>query len=344
MKFICTCILYFFAVGTAVAQSGPKAEDFLTAADRVEWPAGGLYDGLFDDGTRFQIQLAYPRPAGLPENVMPFAQSYWYPKHFTGMPIELKTISVSGNELHLVQQPYPSAPALENFTVMLTPDKQSAHGAWNSVTLHKQMGFTLQRAVGYEFVAVSRPAPPEARQNDPARHFLFAAYFPLLGDAAASAWIREQAGACDDTVECTNTVTVAWKSHQLLSLSATKWGYSFGAAHGNGGSVTRHYRVDNGRLQPVEFDAFVDQGPACIASVTTAIVGRLHAKDMAWADDWAKLTPVAPGKGLKFIPTASGIIFPFDPYEVGPYAQGAPAVFLTRAQLGNCLKNLPNAD
>jgi hypothetical protein len=41
---------------------------------------------------------------------------------------------------------------------------------------------------------------------------------------------------------------------------------------------------------------------------------------------------------------ASGIAFSFDPYEVGPYAQGAPSVFLTRAQLGSCLRSLPAAD
>lgn len=275
---------------------------------------------------------------------MPFSESYWYPKHITGIPIALNTVSVSGDELRLAQQPHPGAPVLEDFTVTLAPDKQSGHGAWNSVTLHKQMGFTLQRAIGYDFVAVSRPAPPEARQHDPARRFVFAAYFPSVGDAAANAWIRRQAGACDDTLECTNTVTVTWKSHTLLSLSAMKWGYTYPAAHGNGGSVTRQYRVDDERLTPVEFDAFVDQGAACIDRITTAIVARLHARGMAWADDWSKLTPVAPGKGLKFIPTASGIIFPFDPYEVGPYAQGTAAVFLTRAQLGDCLKNLPTAD
>lgn len=344
MNWIFNCILCFFTVSNAFAEGEPPSENFLKATDRIEWIAGGLYDGRFDDGTRFQIQIAYARPSGLPREVMQFAQSYWYPKHLTGNPLALKTGSASGNDLHLALQANPSAPVLENFTVTLTPDKLSGHGAWNSVTLHKNMRFELQRALSYDFVAVIRPAPPEARQNDPTRRFIFAAYFPVLEDAAANAWVRENAGACDNTVECTNTVTVAWKSQKLLSLKADKWGYTYPAAHGNGGSITRHYRIDVGRLSPVEFGAFVDQGPACIGRTTTAIVGRLHARGMAWADDWAKLDPVEPGKGLKFIPTASGIIFPFDPYEVGPYAQGASSMFLTRALLGDCLKNLPMAD
>lgn len=108
--------------------------------------------------------------------------------------------------------------------------------------------------------------------------------------------------------------------------------------------MTRHYRVDDGRLTTVGFDAFVDQEPPCIDHRTSAIVGRLQALRMAWADDWAKLSPVEPGKGVKFFPTATGIIFRFDLHEIGPYAQGAASTFLTRAQLGDCLKNLPMAD
>jgi hypothetical protein len=39
--------------------------------------------------------------------------------------------------------------------------------------------------------------------------------------------------------------------------------------------------------------------------------------------------------------TPAGIAFSFDPYQVGPYAEGAPTVFLPRAELGGCVKSLP---
>lgn len=44
----------FFAVSNAFAEGQPPPEDIMKVADRIEWAAGGLYDGRFDDGTRFQ--------------------------------------------------------------------------------------------------------------------------------------------------------------------------------------------------------------------------------------------------------------------------------------------------
>jgi hypothetical protein len=336
---VLACLAFGSALGEVIAPS----EDFLKAPDRIEWHAGGLYDGRFEDGTRFQIQLAYPRPASVPKEAMPFSESYWYPKHFRGRMLMLNRADGMGNTVRLVVQPDPRIPAEESFSIALAPDMLSGSGTWTSSTLKKQMAFTLQRAVAYDYVVVQRPAPPEARNGDPARSFVFAAWFPVLGDADADAWIREQAGKCDGDLECANRVSVRWKSSSLLSLDASVWEYNYMTPHGNGGSTTRQYGVDNGRLTPLGLDAFVDTGPACASSVTAAIVAQLHAQQLPWADKWAEQAPVQK-TWLKFTPTASGIEFHFDPYEVGPYAQGSPSVFLTRPQLGQCLRHLPASD
>jgi len=343
MKKTLAGLLLVLAFGSAWADVAGPSEDFLKAPDRIQWHAGGLYDGRFEDGTRFQIQLNYPRPASVPKSVALLAEYYWYPKRFTGQVLVLNRTGGSGKTVQLAVQPDSRVPASESFTIALAPDMLSGSGTWSAPRLKKQMAFTLQRAIAYDEVVVQRPAPPEALEGEPERKFTFAAWFPVLGDAGADAWVREQAGRCSGDLECMNQIQVRWKSSSLLSLDASVWEYNYMAAHGNGGSTTRQYSVDKGRLTPAGLDAFVDTDPACAAKMTAAIVAQLHAQQLPWANEWAKNAPLTQ-QWLKFMPTASGIEFSFDPYEVGPYAQGAPAVFLTRAQLGSCLRSLPAVD
>jgi hypothetical protein len=343
MKKALLCTLLCLAFGNVLADVIVPSEDFLKAPDRIEWHAGGLYDGRFEDGTRFQIQLAYPQPGTVPKSVLPFAEYYWYPKRFTGQVLVLNRIEGSGNAVHLVVQPDSRLPADESFTIALAPDRLSGSGTWTAPKLKKQMAFSLQRAVTYDYVVVQRPPPPEAHEGDPERKFTFAAWFPVLGTPDADAWAREQAGKCAGDLECMNQIEVRWKSRSLLSLNASVWEYNYMTPHGNVGSGTRQYGVDNGKLTPLGLDAFLNLDADCVSSVTAAIVAQLHAQQLPWADEWAKHAPLQ-NKWLKFIPTASGIAFNFDPYEVGAYAQGSPSVFLTRAKLGSCLRSLPAAD
>lgn len=340
MKKLTTGLLFCLALGNAHGDVVAPSEDFLKAPDRIQWHAGGLYDGIFQDGTRFQIQLAYPRPSALSGQDAPFTQSYWYPKHLKDTVFNLQPATEAGREMRLVLRAASNAPVEESFDIALGPDLQSGSGTWTSARLKKQMTFSLQRAVAYDYVVVQRPAPLEAVQDDANRRFKFASWFPLLDDVQADAWVREQAGQCAGDLDCYNGVQVRWKSPSLMSLEATAWEYNYRAAHGNGGSTTRQYGVEGGRLSPLGLDAFVDMSATCVAGITAGIVGELHAKQLPWADEWAKDAPLTKA-WLKFTPTASGIAFHFDPYEVGPYSEGAPSVFLTRAQLGQCLRSLP---
>jgi len=345
MKTSLAGLLLCLAFGSASAEVVAPSEDFLKAPDRIAWHAGGLYDGRFEDGTRFQIQLAYPRPASAPKAAPPFAEYYWYPKRFTGQVLALMDTGHTPDTLRLSVRPDSGKPAAEDFTIVLAPDRLSGRGTWTSSTLHKQMTFTLQRAVAYDYVVVQRPAPADARDRrvNPELSFVFASWFPVLGDAHADAWVHERAGICTGDLECINQIKVRWKSPSLLSLDASTWEYNDGTAHGNGGSMTRQYGVDKERLTPLGLDAFADTGAACVSKITSAIVAQLQARKLPWAEEWAKHAPLQ-NKWLKFMPTPSGIEFSFDPYEVGPYSEGSPSVFLTRAQLGSCLRSLPTAD
>jgi hypothetical protein len=336
-----TAALLCLACGSVPGETLPRGEDFLKAQDRIEWQAGGLYDGRFEDGTRFQIQLAYPRPGSVPAGVTPFTESYWYPQYLTGRTFMLKSAEGTGNAVRLVMPLDPRKQVEESFSIALAPDMLSGSGTWTSLRLRKQMRFSLQRAVVYDAVVVQRPAPPEARAGEPERRFLFSAWFPVLGDRNADAWIREQAGKCQSDLECANRVNVTWKSRSLLSLDAEVWSYNSMATHGYGYSRTRQYRIDSAGLSPLGLDAFVDTGARCAARIVAAIATELRARNFSEVDAWVKSEPLGPGKAPKFTPTPNGIVFHFNMYEVGSYMQGSPSVFLTYAQLAPCLRSLP---
>lgn len=70
-------------------------ENLPTAPDRIEWDAGGLYDGRFDDGSAFQIELAYPRPAQAGAHVQAAWNGYRYPARTSGAPILLSAAPVA---------------------------------------------------------------------------------------------------------------------------------------------------------------------------------------------------------------------------------------------------------
>lgn len=321
----------------ASSSSAQQAEDFLAAPDRIEWDAGGLYEGRFSDGTPFQIELSYAKPEALrgDANDIP-GNAYWYPRHFTGQVLVLEATQRSGERLTLATPPWREGASKETFSIVLSPDKLGGQGSWTSATLGKQLSFKLQRSVLYRAVAVTRPYP-EAQEEDPGRQFHFSAVFPLLDDRDAAAWVRTEAASCGGALECHNRITVAWRTGGLLSLESRSYEYYWRTPHGNTASTTRHYLDKGGKLVPADFGHFFAQSAACRAKASAAIVAKLRAQGLSLAEQGA----LGETREPKFTPLPDGIAFAWDQYEVGSYMEGAPGVFLTRAELAGCAKNLP---
>jgi len=323
----------------ARAQAPVPQEDFLAARDRIEWQAGALYDGRFEDGAAFQIELAYPLPAGVTQRDADFFQSVWDPHHYEGQPSSLSagkdTEAGAPLRLKVLGERDPAQGAV--YAVTLAADRASGRGTLTAPS-GRQRAFTLRRSVAYDGIVVKRAAPPDLADNDFYREhgFVFAALFPVLGEAQADAWIRERAGKCRDIGECANQVHIRWRSPALVSLQATDWGNS-GGAHGEQYSETRQYRIQGATMTPLGLDAFVDMRTACRTALSDAIVAALKAKGMSGADE----AGLDARRAVKFTPTPNGIAFHYDPYEAGPYAQGEPTVFVTRAQMSGCVRYLP---
>lgn len=324
---------------------GQAGEDYFNAPDRVEWTGGALYDGVFSDGTRFQIELGYPFP---PERGgaagTKFHSSYWYPKFYEGTRIPLGGFEYAGNPMRLVRAVPDKCNCTrddEFFTLDLTPDRAAGQGHWTSATLHKELDFTLQRRVLYKSVLVRRPFRNRVTQREAAGFpFEYSAVFPVVGDAAVDAWIREQALSCAYDRNCLNRIRVTWTSDTLLSIDASIWGYNNDAPHSEGYERTRHYRLEDGHLIPLDFASFVKPDRACRARLSRAIVKTLRARKVPWAARAA----LEEGREPAFTATPTGIAFHFDDSDVNGGADDESTVFVPLAPGDPCVQFLPTYD
>ena len=320
-------------------------EDYLIAPDRIEWVSGALYDGVFSEETRFQMELAYqfpPERGGAAGTVL--HPSYWYPKFYQGTPIPLGGFHYKGDPLRLVR----SVPAgdgswrdEEFFTVNLEPDKAAGHGHWYSLRLKKELDFTLQRAILYKSVLVRRPYRNRTTGEESAYPlFEYSALFPVVGHAVADAWIREQALSCEADQQCLNRVRVTWKSDQLLSLHALVGTYNKDAAHSDSHELTRHYQLKDGNLTQLDFASFIKPGRACRARVSRAIVASLRAQHAPWAAKAALKDDREPA----FTATPAGIAFHFESSAVKGEAEGNSTAFVALKANDPCVRFLPTDD
>lgn len=314
--------------------------DLLGAPERIEWDAGGLYEGRFPDGTPFQVALAYSAPAGLPGNAAAIMEpGYWFPRDYTGKARKLASLEAPPGVTNLAPLLDSGAQAPDRFSIVLDADHRGGKGSWTQEEPARTLPFSLTRIILYRAVALTRPSP-EAQAEGSDQPFVFSALFPVFRDEALAAWVRDMAGRCDADTECTNKILVRWHSQGQLSLDASAWTFGYGAAHGNYRSSMRHYALAGGKPVHTRFTAFVDAGTACRQKVSAGLVAKLGAQGLSWAEQGA----LDVFKEPNFIPLPGGIEFHWDPYEVGSFAQGIPSVFLSREELGSCVTNLPRYD
>lgn len=340
-----SCLHLLLVLLATMPLRGQAGEDYLNAPDRIEWTGGALYDGEFTDGTRFRMELGYPYPkerggaAGTK-----FHPAYWYPKFYQGTRIWLSGFEYAGNPMRLVRAVPEKCNCTrddEFFTLDLSPDLAAGQGHWTSASLHKALDFTLQRTIVYKSVLVRRPFRNRVTQREEAGFpFEFSAVFPVVGDPAVDGWIREQAGSCEYDRNCLNRVRVTWKSDTLLSIDASVWGYRNDSLHSEGVERTRHYRIEDGHLVPLDFASFIKPDRACRARMSKAIVGALRAQKVPWA---AK-AGLKDGREPAFTATPTGIAFHFNDSDINGGTDDDSTAFVPLAPDDPCVRFLPAHD
>ena len=128
MKALAFGVLLSVAAHAAYADV-PWQEDFMSAHDRIEWNAGALYEGRFEDGSAFEIELAYPAPAGVSKrDADSFVQMVWEPHHYEGEPSGLFAVDAGGAAMRLKVLDEHSPEYGSIYAITLAPDRASGRG------------------------------------------------------------------------------------------------------------------------------------------------------------------------------------------------------------------------
>ena len=133
------------------------------------------------------------------------------------------------------------------------------------------------------------------------------------------------------------TCSLADSSNTFLSMYIFAEYYAFGAAHGAHGSSVLNIDLKTGNQIKLK-DVLVDNYKSALKSLAKRKFLAQNGNEGWWfltEDDRPFELPEA------FSITRKGITFSYQHYEIGPYAAGAPEVFLSIKDLGSLLKENP---
>ncbi len=332
-------------IGLYSACGNAADDNYLTHPARFEWQPSALFEGVFEDGTPFQVHFQYPRPEvtqGKDWGIQTVHGQYWYPRKFGGRTIAFRMETPRDNAFRMVvmtASKNPKEAETEVFEGTISADRKTASGVWTDLRRMKKLNFSMRRLVDYKRIYLSVPA--KVINGLPIdRPFVFDSSFPVFGDPNVNRWIAKFASECSHDMECLNDVDVVWHSKASFSLKASIWGYSHGMAHGNSYTAYAHFINTSSHPIQVALDHFVSTSPDCLGRISNRIIATLSKGEYGRPEDGA----LTNWKTAKFLPTPQGILFTFDPYEVGAYVDGPAEVFVQRQYLGNCLRYLPSHD
>ena len=133
------------------------------------------------------------------------------------------------------------------------------------------------------------------------------------------------------------TCRLADSSNTFLSMYIFSEYYGFGAAHGQHGSSVLNIDLQTGNQIELK-DILVDNYKSALKALGKRKFLEQNGNDVWWfstEDDQPFELPEV------FSITRKGITFTYQVYEIGPYAAGAPEVFLSIKDLGSLLKVNP---
>lgn len=121
------------------------------------------------------------------------------------------------------------------------------------------------------------------------------------------------------------SVRIHYLSDSLVSLQDTGWIY-LGGAHGNSASISRNFaRLEASGIESdwieLELSNLFDDGVDYASELEANILLELEQKEAAWVVD-GSTTSITPEDLYSVLVSPKGFDISFDPYHMGPYAQG----------------------
>lgn len=131
------------------------------------------------------------------------------------------------------------------------------------------------------------------------------------------------------------SVRIHYLSSSLVSLEDAGWIY-LGGAHGNSASIGRNFAQLEGDWIELELSDFFDDGADFVSEVEPSILLELEQKEAAWILD-GSTTNITEEDLYSVLVSPKGLDISFDPYHMGPYAQGHISINLPFEYIGPVL-------
>lgn len=140
----------------------------------------------------------------------------------------------------------------------------------------------------------------------------------------------------EDYVQDEYTCSLIDSSNTYMSMGISSYFYAMGAAHGQPGFQVLNVDLTTGAKITLA-DLFVNN----YRSSLKAFAKRKFLEQNGNGDWWFTTGDQPFDLPESFAITRKGITFFYQPYEIGPYAAGAPDVFLSKKDLAKWLKKNP---
>jgi hypothetical protein len=114
---------------------------------------------------------------------------------------------------------------------------------------------------------------------------------------------------------------LVWGSPELVVLRDHVYSYTAGAAHGEDGTQFRILAWHKGELKPASLSDLLDWNRELLSELNRQLEGqlRLQGASVVLEGGWKELDK---RRLQRAAPTAHGLLYVFDPYEVGSHAEG----------------------
>jgi hypothetical protein len=118
--------------------------------------------------------------------------------------------------------------------------------------------------------------------------------------------------------------SISYASNELISFSYLCSEYT-GGAHPNYWYDNRNYLLRDGRFIPVYLYDLINVSPKCVSVISDIVIKQLT-KDEASSVIYGQVTALTLGDLTNFQINGKGLVFVFNPYEMGSFAEGTYSV------------------
>lgn len=138
-------------------------------------------------------------------------------------------------------------------------------------------------------------------------------------------------GGCEDSTETVRSVTATIARGTYLTLSFSHYRYPYGAAHGYTHEETELFRKGKTGWEPLKKEELLDLTPKCQERINGLLYRQLKPQLSRLDSQEGSLD------SAKIAIGSQGLIFSYNQYELGAYAEGPWPVLLSYKMLEGCL-------